>query len=283
MTVTTPSFRRLADMHDQGLVLKPLVEAYLLEARFPDRFDVTFHKAGKARHPDDWFHPSTHPLWDERLLYHYLMHPDDMEAEQLSYESRMAVTMGTAVHGFVEMCIRDAKIMVPLSGTCPACGRPHGTKKDQCDEFGAADPVLKRRGHMDGVMIINVDGTIWKSGMGGLEFKTTNPNAARGIIDNDLVVFRKKWPVYYAQVQEYMDLSGLRQFIVLVAILGFPWKLVEFQIEYDIGFAMEIKNKYQRVRDHVKMMYAPDPCCAPRSATAKQCPARFVCAIGKLR
>jgi hypothetical protein len=283
-TTLTPSFRRMADMVDDQLVLKPLVEAYLLEARFPDRFDVTFHKAGVARKPDDWFHPSTHPLWTQRMLYYYLTAPEMMEVEQLSYESRMAITMGTAIHGFIEMCIRDANLMVPLTGTCPACKREHGTKKNQCDEYGVADTKVGVRGHMDGVLRIASAGRRWDpSHPGVLEFKTSNPNKARGLVDNDLEMFREKWPEYYAQVQDYMEASGLRQAIVLIAVLGFPWKLIEVQVPYDPGFALTLRNKYQSVRDHVRMGTPPDPCCAPFSAQAKACPARLVCPIGKMR
>lgn len=278
----TPHFRRLADMSDQNLVLKPLVNAYLLQAKFPDRFDVTFHKAGVAREPDDWFHPSTHPLWTARQLYYYLTAPGNLEVEVLDYESRMAITMGTAVHGFIEMCIRDGGLMAPLVGICIACLRPHGTKKGQCDEYGAADPVLGRRGHMDGVLVIDATGTFWTPGIGVLEFKTTNPNAARGLQDNDIDAFKKKWPEYYAQVQEYLDLTGYTQAIVLIAVIGYPWKLLEFQITYDPMFAAVIKAKYELVREHVKLGVPPDACCGPKSKEAKACIARWTCPIGRM-
>ena len=274
----------MADMIDSQLVLKPLIESYLLEAKFPDRFDVTFHKAGKARKPDGWFHPSTHPMWPARMLYYYMTSPDMMEVEQLSYESRMAVTMGTAVHGFIEMCIRDAGLMLPLVGTCPACKRPHGTKKNQCDEYGVADEKIGVRGHMDGILRIKLQGTIWNPDHPGvLEFKTSNPNKGRGLTDNDLEMFKEKWPEYYAQVQDYMEASGLRQAIVLIALLGFPWKLIEIQIPYDPGFAMTLRSKYETVRYHEGMGYPPDPCCGPFSKEAKACPARYVCPVGTLR
>lgn len=285
MTATTasPAFRRMADMIDDQLVLKPLVEAYLVEGRFPDKFDVTFRKAGVARKPDGWFHPSTHPLWAARQLYYYLTAPDDVEVELLSYESRMAITMGTAVHGFVEMCIRDAGLMAPLVGTCPACERPHGTKKGQCDEYGVRDDKARVRGHMDGVLVIPTDGRRWVARQPGVfEFKTSNPNKARGLVDNDLEMFISKWPEYYAQVQDYLEASGMRQAIVMVAVLGFPWKLIEIQVPYDPGYAMALRRKYATVLDHQVMGTPPDPCCAPFSAQAKACPVRTACPIGRM-
>lgn len=631
-TTLTPNFQRTVDLFAQEkLVLKPLIEAYLVQARFPDKFSVTFHKAGVARKPDGWFHPSTHPTWPARMLYYYLTAAKEMEEEQLSYESRMAITMGTAVHAFVEMCIRDAGLMVPLTGTCPACGRAHGTRRGQCDEYGVADTSVGVRGHMDGVLRINspgetwvpehpgvfefkclapetpvsmADGTVlsaakvsagdrvlgwdeegqrlvprmvssaWDNGVvpvwtvrtregreigttdehpfltqrgwvfakdlvvgdkvrvafdstwseghgdpdqayflgamvgdggltdrvikftnvdlgvlnavgrfavghgcllkpepdhityritaplgsqhnplfdllrredlmgrgsrdkrvphsvwtGGTEawvgflsgyfdtdgtvvttgsyphlswssinqtllrecqlllgylgirssvvkingrydgrphqswrllvrdaaavsramqtlhlrsarkadllaslrpkatsprmartaqggwdtissvlegaarptvaieveggthvtagivtHNTSNPNKARGLVDNDLEMFREKWPEYYAQVQDYLEASGMRQAIVLVAVLGFPWKLIEIQVPYDPGYALELRRKYRIVREHEAMGTPPDPCCAPFSPQAKSCPARFVCPIGRLR
>jgi hypothetical protein len=282
-TTLSPAFRRMADMVDTKLVLKPLVESYLMEARFPDKFDVTFHKAGVARKPDDWFHPSTHPLWEARQLFYYLTAPDLMEVETLSYESRMAITMGTAVHGFVEMCIRDAGYMLPLVGTCPACERPHGTKKGQCDEYGVRDDSVGVRGHMDGALKLALSGVRWQAAHPGvLEFKTSNPNKARGLVDNDLDMFREKWPQYYAQVQDYLEASGMRQAIVLIAVLGFPWKLIEIQVEYDPAFVFDLRRKYSLVRDHQKMGTPPDACCAPMSKQAKSCPARAACPIGRM-
>lgn len=277
-------FRRITDLHDQALVLKPRLEAYLLEAKFPDVFNVTFRKAGLARKPDGYFHPSTHPRWTARQLYYYLTAPDRMEVEQLDYESRMAVTMGTAVHGFIEMCVRDMGAMIPLTGTCPACKRPHGTKKNQCDEYGTADEKLKSRGHLDGIVSIAMAGTYWVPGLGGFEFKTTNPKAAAArLADNDLEGFKKCWPDYYDQVQEYMRLTGLRQFLVIVAVLGYPWKIIEFQIPFDVEHAMKIEAKYHLVRDHVEMGTPPDACCAPKSKEARACPARAACMIGQMR
>ncbi len=121
-------------------------------------------------------------------------------------------------------------------------------------------------------------------GLGGFEFKTTNPRAAGARLrDNDIEGFKTTWSTYYDQVQEYMEISGLRQFLVIVAVLGFPWKLIEFQIPYDPVHALTTKAKYQLVRDHEKMMTPPDPCCAPKSKQAKVCPARAACPIGLMR
>ena len=65
----------------KGLIVKPILHNYLFDAQFPD-FTIKFQKGDQQRAPDGWFHPSTHPLWDERSLYLYLKHPDLMVPEQ---------------------------------------------------------------------------------------------------------------------------------------------------------------------------------------------------------
>lgn len=263
----SPNFRSLVKEAAEGLVLKPLLHVYLYEGKFPQRFNVPFYKAGEAREPDGWFHPSSHPLLEPMQLYQYLTNPQAWASERLSYEGRMSVTMGTAIHAFIEMCIRDGGWMAELTGTCPACQRPQGLKKGQCGEFGAADPILKRRGHMDGKL------TLPQWGIGGFEFKTTSVRDMDSLKDNDLEMFRKKWLPYYAQVQEYMDITGLRQFIVLFLGMGYPWRLLEFQVPYDAAFASEVRDKYALVRRHEQNGTLPLACCAPRSKKMKQCPA----------
>lgn len=267
MTATTPNFKRMVADASKGLVLKPLLQAYLYEAKFPERFEVTFHKAGVAREPDGWFHPSTHPLMDARQLYYYLTTPAAWEVERFSYESRMAVTMGTAVHGFLQFCIRDAGWMAPLpTGDCVACGLPHGIGRGQCDEFGVSDPVLRRRGHMDGML--DVMGT-----RSPLELKTGGRTEFHTDLDLDLDWFKEKHATYYAQVQEYLDITGYARFVVLFVNLGFPWKLTEIHVPYDLQFARRTREKYELVRAHEEAGVPPQACCPLRSARSRDCPA----------
>jgi hypothetical protein len=276
----SPTFRRVVDDASQGLVLTPIIQAYLYEAKFPDVFTMTFHKEGGHRKPDGYFHPSTHPLMTARQLYYYMTEPDRWVQAQLSYESRMAVTMGTAVHGFMEMCLYDAGVLVKPTGTCPSCKREYGKRKNQCNEPGAADEELRSRGHMDGVMEIDLPGKIWIPGQGGFEFKSTNPRKVMNIEHNDLEWFKEKCPDYYAQVQEYMRISGMRQFIVLFLAMGYPWAPLEIQVPYDPDYANRTAAKYALVRKHQEAGVPPEPCCAIKSKEARQCPARRVCPVG---
>jgi hypothetical protein len=267
----------MADLVSQDLVVKPMVESYLHHAKFPDVFTVTFRNEGEERRPDGYFHPSTHPLMGERQLFYYLTRPEDWMAEEISYPSRMAMIMGTAVHSFIQMCMLDDGVLVRPKGTCVACGKPHGFKKGQCPEHGAIDTELGRRGHGDGLL------NLPKWGMGWFEFKTINDKAAIRLSDHNLDWLKEKKPEYYAQIQDYLDMTGLPKAIILFAVLGYPWHLVEIEVPYDVAYATSLRAKYRRVREAVASGEVPDACCAPLSKEAKACCARGVCPVGRLR
>lgn len=274
----TPQFRKMADMIGQDLVVVPLVEAYLRAGKFPKVFNVTFRDEGKERVPDGHFHPSTHPLWPERMLFYYLTEPDSLIPEDIHYENRMAMVMGTANHSFVQMVMKDAGILMTPVGTCLACDKTHGTKKNECDEWGALDKVLGRRGHTDGILDISVRG--W--GRGLFEFKTIGSRATMGLDHNNLEWLKTKKPGYYAQFQDYLDMMGLSKGIIVFSILGFPWRLVEIEVPFDHGFVAKQRAKYARVREAEASGTLPDPCCSIGSKQAKTCVARAVCPVGRM-
>jgi hypothetical protein len=278
MTKPTPAFRRMADMIKKDLVLVPLIEGYLRLAKFPKVFDVTFRDEGKDREPDGFFHPSSHPMWPERMLFYYLTQPEALLPEDIAYENRMAMIMGTAVHSFIEACMIHAGILLKPKGTCVACGRKHGNGKDECPEWGALDPVLGRRGHMDGILEIGM--AEW--GRGLFEFKTINPKACFGLEHHSLDWLRTKHLDYYAQVQDYLDMTGMQRAIIVFCVLGFPWRLVEIEVPYDHQFVTALKAKYARVREHEAEATLPDACCAIGSKESKVCPARLACPVGRM-
>lgn len=271
------NFARMADQVANDLVLRPLIESYLVNRKFPPVFNVTFRDEGKERKPDGFFHPSSHPMLPERQLFYYMTQPEAWIPEDLAYENVMAILMGTAWHSFIQMCMIDAGILIKPKGTCVACGREHGTRKAECDEFGVLDPVLKRRGHMDGILEISG----W--GRGLLEFKTINPKAILGLTDNNLEWLIERHLDYYLQMQDYLEMTGMAKGIILFAVLGFPWKLVEIEVPFDHVRAEALKAKYATVRKHVALGVAPDACCGPRSKESKECPARGVCPIARIK
>jgi hypothetical protein len=174
------------------------------------------------------------------------------------------------------MCLIDAGVLMVPTGECVNCKRPHGKKKGQCNEWGALDEATKTRGHMDGML--NIPGF----GHAGFEFKTSNMMKLGNIEDNDVARFREKWPQYWLQVQDYMRITGLTRFVVLFLGMGFPWTTKEFVIERDDFHCFEMEQRYKRVLAYAEMAngHMPDPCCAPRSATARDCALRMACPVG---
>jgi hypothetical protein len=253
----SPQFRNMIKEIAKGNVLVPILHAYLFDAVYPE-FDVHFSGGSSHRAPDAWFHPSTHPMMPARQLYYYMTSDKRLIAEPLEYMGALSTTMGTAVHGFVQMCLKD-----------------HGVLLE--DEVYVEHPATKSRGSMDGILKISGWGT------GGFEFKTSNMQKLNGFNDNDVVAFKTKWPRYYGQVQEYMRISGLRQFVVLFMGMGYPWTLKECQIDFDPAFAFEIEKKYTTVLRHLERGVPPEPCCAPKSKEAAACFARALCPIGMIQ
>lgn len=246
----------------KGLIVKPILHNYLYDAEFPN-FTIKFNKGNGNRAPDDWFHPSTHPLWTPRALYSYLAHPQLMIPEKKPYMGTLSVTMGTAMHGFVDMCLKEANWLAIPKDDCPVCG---DRKKSKCTEWGVLDLEVRERGHGDGV---SLDGDWY-------EFKTSNELSTkiRRAEDLDLEYFKANWPDYYAQVQSYMRMSGHRRAIVLFFILGYPWPMKEFHVPFDRQYSTEIRDKYLRVREAVAATTPPRGCCG-----SKTCPSFGACEL----
>ena len=255
-----------------GYVLAPLVRLYITEGRFPRNTVIRLEGGDPDRKANDWFWPSTHPTMDVRKLYQYLVDPEAWEPEPWSYQGRMSVTVGTLEHEIVRMALTDLGILQVPQGTCPACNRPYGPEIGQCMEPGVIDPVLKRRGHMDGVIVTP------RLGMTGYDLKTINHFGIKSIPEDpaDPGTIRwliEKYPYYYGQAQEYMALSGLRMVVILFIGIGFPWDTKEIHVPYDPGYVVRLEAKYRAARDAVAAGVPPEPCCPPFSTEAKKCAA----------
>jgi hypothetical protein len=256
--MTNAALKAILKDSSKGLVLKPVLHTYLYDAKFPD-FSVHFINHEMTREPDGYFHPSTHPLWTERQLFWYLVRPEMMQEELKDHMGTLAVTMGTAAHGFVQNCLG-----------------PNGAGVLLDAEVYVEDQESGSRGSMDGVLKLpHRDEDVF-------EFKTSNPMKLAKIEDHDLESYREKWPVYYAQNQEYMRMSGYRNTIVLFMTMSYPFVMKEFIVPYDPPFALGIRDKYLRVRQAVADQQQPMPCCNVKSAQARSCIARAVCDVGRM-
>lgn len=268
MTKFSPSFRRTLDMiTNQRLHLVPLLENAIRECSFPDEFSVTFLQYKADRPPDGWFHPSTHPTMSERQLFYYLTQPDAWVRPPFEYGSRMAVMVGTALHDLVAAVLTNLGVLLEPTGTCVSCQRTHGKGPGECGEWGVCDPVLKRRGHLDGRLALDT----WGSGI--YDLKTCTPMVIKDIQDNDLDGFKRKWPYYYGQQQDYLDLTGDDQSLVLFLGLSQGWPMKEFTIPRDDDYIAAMKTKYQAVRNYEASGTVPPVACCSGGAAARKCAA----------
>lgn len=232
----------------QGLLVKPVLHNYLYDARFPE-FDLHFEKQEMERKPDGWFHPSTHPLMHPRVLYQYLATPDTFPVEKKQYMGTLAVTLGKISHEFVQMCLTDAGIRPADLQVCTSC-----PKRKKCKEPGFADKDLGERGHLDGLLSFEGFPNVAEGKEKPVfEFKTTHDNFGRlgKINDLDLIAFKDKWPVYWAQQQRYMRLSKRAWSLVLMMEMSYPFVMREFHVPYDVGFNAQVDAMYRSIRQAV--------------------------------
>jgi hypothetical protein len=252
-----------------GLEVLPLINNYFNAGNRPDvNFRLTPHPLDQVA-GDDWFHPSTHPTWDERALYHYLTEPENLFPDPPDMSSTLAKDFGSMCHQYIQGAMENIGILPRDLQACQSCP----PEKD-CREPGFEDPEVGTRGHADG--ILDLPNRV--RGEALFEFKSAGDFGGRRMLklDNlDVDGFRETWPDYYAQAICYQKLSGRRLSIVLMMGLGFPFHLREFHIPYDMAYANEIWGKYARVRQAVADQ-RPEVCGCDRNKRAG-CPARRLC------
>ena len=199
---------------------------------------------------DGKFHPSTHATWTARQLYYYLKVPNLLEVEQMSLTSVLAITQGKFFHDFLQrLWLR------------------HGVL--QVSELLLNDEMHNRTGHMDGLLITQE----------GLEIKTMNDFKLPKMTDAEAL--RELKPEYYAQAQEYLDMSELTQMRYFIIGTSYPYPMREFVVPFDEPFQIAQRQKYREALDMAAGDQAPPVCCKIRSATASSCVARRACEIGR--
>jgi hypothetical protein len=248
-----PVLSTMADQAADGCLVKPLFYQWVMDPTIP--LDFTFRvQRPMPRKPDGWFHASQHPLATPRELWQWLARPAGGLPEVMDYKSLMSVMFGSLSHAVVERFLAYMGVTVPLpEGDCPACGRPYLRRRQTadyryCEEHGASHPGTRARCHLDSILDFR-DGV----GRRGFDFKTIYPmgfngsKAKEAIRDMDAAQFRERWPGYWAQMQECMRLTGLREYIVFFLTLGNPWDTREFHFSFDPEFAAKTEEKYRGV------------------------------------
>jgi hypothetical protein len=245
-----PTFTGLEEMAAEGCLVKPLLHQFLMDSNSGASINVIVERPAR-RKPDGWFHASQHPLAGERELYLWATGQLGGEEEEFSYQARCAVMFGSLFHGVFEAFLDWTGFAEPLpEGDCPNCGRPYRALRARpsaryCTEHGFRSEETRSSCHLDGILNFSGD-------RHGLDIKTIYPFGLKGVKDMDLKAFRDKWPKYWAQGQECMRLSGLRQYIFMFVTMGSPWDTREFHVPFDPAFAVATELKYKRVLSHAE-------------------------------
>lgn len=252
--------RMIRDIHNQK-ILVPAITASLMSPDFKG-FTVPVRGWTKRAY-DGWFHPSTHSTWTARQLYYYLAAPEFLEEERPGLLFVLAVTQGSFWHEFVQRLLLDLGLLIPNPGT---------TKKDSVEkrvEVPLVDKEFNRRGHADG-----------RLAQGLFEFKTMSERLIGKIKSWEDI--RDNHPKYYAQTQDYLDMSGEQQMRYVVMQLASPFTMEEVVVPADPAFQAAQRDKYAEALQAVADQSPPPACCAIRSAQAKACPVRAACPVGRM-
>lgn len=220
----------------------------------------------KERPFDGYFHPSTHPTWTEPMLYAYMSQDPRLIKEPFDPTSTIAVTFGSFMHTFVQKILVRADVLVKQPEVCD-CGQKHQERA----EVYLIDEEVKSRGHSDGVLV-DQD---W-----GFEFKSMNPNKIGRLPNGEptdhavLKWFIEKCPVYYAQAQEYLRISGRKVMVVVIMSTSYPFEMREVHVPYVYQEATAVRDKFARVLQAVADQRKPECEC---SITKSSCPVWGLC------
>lgn len=198
-----PDLRRAVRGLAKDEILIPALHTSLNDPTFKG-FNIEI-EPWSARPPDGYFHPSTQATWNVRQLALYLMAPELIEQERMQLTGVFAITQGHFWHMFIQHVLTETKLLVE-------------------DEVGFTDEDHKRRGHMDGLLVINGERQ-------GLEIKTMNQFTLPKI--STMAELREKKPGYWAQAQEYMDVFDLDKMRFLIISPSYPFPMKEFVVKAD--------------------------------------------------
>lgn len=235
-------------------IILPYLETGLLADKWPTSYQITidsspYYGLNEDGTPDGYFHPSTHALMDERLLY-YHMHPetrDKLVKEPPSLQRQMAFAMGSALHGVVQ------------------------TQMEMLELVRGPEDIE--------VEYVNTDHHV----RGRIDWISHLPNGQKVVVEmKTRTVSRFAWqsepdPKWIAQLNLALDATDEDMGILLMVEAGYPYRMTEFQVVRNPLLLDEIYGRFDRVRAALEDNKPPRHCCAPDSDTMKKCPAQWVC------
>lgn len=246
-SLATPNFKRTLRDISNGKIVVPIISAALNRPRFKG-FNVEV-EGWTPRPYDGWFHPSTHATWTTRQLYHYLLSGAEMVEEVPSLLFVLSVTQGKFWHGFIQKLLLANGLMLQ-------------------DEVPLKDKLHNRKGHTDGLLS---NGELF-------EFKTASERVIRKM--TSVEELKEYKPGYYAQTQDYLDMSGYQRMRYFIMSLSAPFPMEEFVVEADPVFQQQQREKYRAAIEAAESGAEPEFCCGFGSTQSKACPTRFQCPVG---
>lgn len=260
MQKLSPKFRKTVGAQKAGMVAVPRFQPLLYDPMH-EGLGIWVPGFDGRREPDGWFHPSTHPLWNARQLYHYLTDPGQVKGDPFEWEGTLAVTVGSVIHDLIQH-VGLVHGILHAYPDCP-CEQGHNDA-----EVLLVDEEVGSRGHSDGAMDTG----------DGFEIKSAHPAIVTNINGVEFgpertAAWRDKKPAYYAQAQEYLRMSGRKRMVTLIVSTSYPFEMAEVHIPFDRAYAHDLREKYLRVRAAVERGRPPYECCGGQ----KSCPVRTVC------
>jgi len=248
LTAYDSLFKRLA----QRDKITPFFEHGVLSQKWPDEYTITIDSSPYYGLGDGKFHPSTHPLMGERLLW-YMFHPefaDKLIHEKRTVMSEMTLAMGSAIHGIMQT-------QFTMMGLCK--------EEDIEVEYGSRQHNV--RGRLDFLVHHPNGETI------PVELKTQNVYAFSRQKEMKL-----EWDI---QLSLEEDCLGYSEGVLLVAEAGWPYTLKEYHHSRNDNLLSQTYTKFDNVRTAVALDRPPKACCALNSAEMTSCPARHLCWLSK--
>ena len=245
--MTTAYSGVLRSLIKKELIL-PYLENQILSETWPDSYTVTIDSRPYYGKGDGYFHPSTHPLMGERLLY-YMFHPDhrdQMIREKPSMKREVTLSVGSSIHAVIQTQFQMAGLVSPDNVEVEYINDEHHV-----------------RGRIDFIVDHPTGQTI------PVELKTMS---ARIFGKQDKIK-----PEWDAQLSLALDAVGQDTGILLLLEVGHPYGIKEFIVPRNDALLSEIYGKFDRVREAIALNIPPTHCCSPGSSTVANCPARFEC------
>jgi hypothetical protein len=220
----------------------------MLADSWPEKYSIEIESSPYYGRGDGYFHPSTHALMDERLLF-FIFHPetrDKMRWPRRDLSSQLTLAMGKSLHGVVQTQFQMAGLCGPDDIEVEYINRKHHVR-------GRADFLVH---HPNGGDYL-------------VEMKTQN---ARQFYRQETLK-----PEWDAQLSIALDTMGYEMGILLLVEAGYPFRMKELRVPRNDELLSQVYSKFDRVRQAIDLDLLPKPCCEINSKMMQSCPARFSC------